>query len=85
MASVGTGFEKSSYSLQYSQARLQRRIGNDVRQQRMVGRGKRARDHARSPQIAVETPSNGGALSFAQNGSAWFVEDIAINTDFIKA
>src|ERR1700732_2735716 len=27
MVSVGTGLEKSSYSLQYSQARLQRRIG----------------------------------------------------------
>src|SRR5450755_3064189 len=27
MAWVATGFEKSSYSLQYSQARLQRRVG----------------------------------------------------------
>src|ERR1700682_1759103 len=27
MASVGTGLEKSSYSLQYSHARLQRRVG----------------------------------------------------------
>ena len=27
MVSIGTGFEKSSYSLQYSQARLQRRMG----------------------------------------------------------
>src|SRR5271157_4106788 len=27
ISSVGTGFEKSSYSLQYSQARLQRRVG----------------------------------------------------------
>jgi hypothetical protein len=66
MFSVGTGFEKSSNSLQYRQARLQRRIGM-MRQQRMV-----VEAECWQPSrtwSSGEAPSDGGAPSFAQE---WF-------------
>src|SRR5450432_2793823 len=57
ITSVGTGFEKSSYSLQYSQARLQRRIGMICASR---GWSVEARAHAtlRAPRTAREIRFN---------------------------
>src|SRR2546430_8463664 len=54
MLSVGAGLEKSSYSLQYSQARLQRRIGI-MCARRGCSVETRARTTSRTPRMLRES------------------------------